>query len=99
MQLQSKDFLMFCILDIVINVLHYRSSMFAEVLNDVVAEHKTHGTVSVPGITCTTSLLDSDESLNQCKQTTGFPTSTYLQFYILLKRTFLSTIRDQVRYV
>jgi len=65
-----------------------------KVLNDDVAEHKTHGTVSVPGITCTTTLLDSDESLNQCKQTTGFPTSSYLQFYILLKRTFLSTIRD-----
>lgn len=71
-------------------------STFTEVLVNGMAEHKTGGTVSTPGLTCTTSLLESDESLNQCKQNTGFPTSSFLQFYILLKRTLLSTMRDQV---
>ncbi|PNF18457.1 ATP-binding cassette sub-family G member 4 [Cryptotermes secundus] len=66
-----------------------------KVLVNGMAEHKSGSTVSAPGMTCTTSLLESDESLNQCKQNTGFPTSSFLQFYILLKRTFLSTMRDQ----
>ncbi|XP_068085226.1 ATP-binding cassette sub-family G member 4 [Anabrus simplex] len=46
------------------------------------------------GVNCTTSLLDSDESL-MLGHSTGFPTSGLLQFYILLKRTFLSTLRDK----
>ncbi|XP_069675336.1 ATP-binding cassette sub-family G member 4-like [Periplaneta americana] len=66
-----------------------------KVLANGVAEHKTGGVVAVPGVNCNTSLLDSDESLNHGKQNTGFPTSSFLQFYILLKRTFLSTMRDQ----
>ncbi|XP_049789006.1 ATP-binding cassette sub-family G member 4-like isoform X1 [Schistocerca nitens] len=49
------------------------------------------GTTSV---TVTTSLLDSDESF-PIGHSPGFPTSGYLQFYILLKRTFLSTFRDK----
>ncbi|GLH14789.1 Protein white [Gryllus bimaculatus] len=52
------------------------------------------GAISKYSVTCTTSLLDSDESLT-IGHSTGFPTSGYLQFYILLKRTFLSTLRDK----
>ena len=42
---------------------------------------------------CTTSLLDSAESI---EQTFGFPTNGWMQFWILLKRTFLSQMRDMV---
>lgn len=45
-------------------------------------------------VSCTTSLLDSAESI---EQKVGFPTNGWLQFWILLKRTFLSQIRDMVR--
>ena len=45
-------------------------------------------------VSCTTSLLDSAESI---EQQVGFPTSGWVQFWILLKRTFLSQIRDMVR--
>lgn len=44
-------------------------------------------------VSCTTSLLDSAESI---EQQVGFPTSGWVQFWILLKRTFLSQIRDMV---
>lgn len=46
-------------------------------------------------VTVTTSLLDSDENFS-LGLGAGFPTSGYVQFYILLKRTFLSTFRDKV---
>ncbi|XP_043462541.1 ATP-binding cassette sub-family G member 4 [Leptopilina heterotoma] len=46
--------------------------------------------VNMP-VSCTTSLLDSAESI---EQKVGFPTSSWLQFWILLKRTFLSQFRD-----
>lgn len=45
-------------------------------------------------VSCTTSLLDSVESI---EQKVGFPTNGWVQFWILLKRTFLSQIRDMVR--
>ncbi|CAG4966921.1 unnamed protein product [Colias eurytheme] len=45
-------------------------------------------------VTCTTSLLDSNESFNKKPQKTGFPTSGWKQFWILLKRTFKSILRD-----
>ncbi|KAG8225049.1 hypothetical protein J437_LFUL000027 [Ladona fulva] len=50
-------------------------------------------TTALP-VNCTTSLLDSDESIN-IPHRDGFPTSGFRQFYILLKRTFLSIMRDQ----
>ncbi|EFN78564.1 ATP-binding cassette sub-family G member 4 [Harpegnathos saltator] len=42
-------------------------------------------------VSCTTLLLDSAESI---EQKVGFPTNGWVQFWILLKRTFLSQIRD-----
>lgn len=48
-----------------------------------------------PGTTCTTSLLDSNESVVTLPNKGGFPTSVVLQFWILLKRAFLTIIRDQ----
>ncbi|XP_070150083.1 ATP-binding cassette sub-family G member 4 [Polyergus mexicanus] len=42
-------------------------------------------------VSCTTSLLDSVESI---EQKVGFPTNGWVQFWILLKRTFLSQMRD-----
>ncbi|CAG9578109.1 unnamed protein product [Danaus chrysippus] len=45
-------------------------------------------------VTCTTSLLDSSESFTKKPQNTGFPTSGWKQFWILLKRTFRSILRD-----
>ncbi|XP_020294976.1 ATP-binding cassette sub-family G member 4 [Pseudomyrmex gracilis] len=46
--------------------------------------------ITIP-VSCTTSLLDSAESI---EQEVGFPTNGLLQFWILLKRTFLSQMRD-----
>lgn len=48
--------------------------------------------INIP-VTCTTSLLDSAESLERKIE---FPTNGYTQFWILLKRTFLSQMRDKV---
>lgn len=47
-------------------------------------------------VTCTTSLLDSSESFTKKPVKTGFPTSGFKQFWILLKRTFRSILRDQM---
>lgn len=57
---------------------------------------KTPGGPSVINmpVSCTTSLLDSAESI---EQKVGFPTNGLVQFWILVKRTFLSQIRDMVR--
>lgn len=46
-----------------------------------------------PSINCTTSLLDSSECLPQPAKN-AFPTSGAMQFWILLKRTFRSMVRD-----
>uniref|UniRef100_A0A182F6X8 Uncharacterized protein n=1 Tax=Anopheles albimanus TaxID=7167 RepID=A0A182F6X8_ANOAL len=47
--------------------------------------------------TCTTSLLDSTESVSitMPKKQAGFPTSGWMQFWILLKRTMITIMRDQ----
>lgn len=45
--------------------------------------------------TCTTSLLESSESVITLPNKGGFPTSGYRQFWILLKRAFLTIIRDK----
>lgn len=44
---------------------------------------------------CETSLLDSNESVIAMPNQSSFPTSCGTQFWILLKRTFKSIIRDQ----
>lgn len=56
-----------------------------------VAKPAADGTVINMPISCTTSLLDSAESI---EQKVGFPTNGWVQFWILLKRTFLSQLRD-----
>ncbi|CAH1396827.1 unnamed protein product [Nezara viridula] len=53
--------------------------------------HKEGGDVAV-----TSSLLHSDESLTTLGPNPGFPTSSFRQFAILINRTFLSIIRDQI---
>lgn len=57
---------------------------------------KTMAVVPSGGPTCTTSLLDSNESVVALPGSkTGFPTSSWIQIWILLKRTFLTICRDQ----
>lgn len=58
-----------------------------------VAKQPNGGTVINMPISCTTSLLDSAESI---EMKVGFPTNSCTQFWILLKRIFLSQIRDMV---
>ncbi|KYN06511.1 ATP-binding cassette sub-family G member 1 [Cyphomyrmex costatus] len=53
--------------------------------------HQAGTTVINMPVSCTTSLLDSAESI---EQKVGFPTNGWMQFWILLKRTFMSQIRD-----
>ncbi|KAK4886489.1 hypothetical protein RN001_002760 [Aquatica leii] len=44
--------------------------------------------------TCTTALLDSTENLKMSENMATFPISSWLQFWILLKRTAFTTLRD-----
>ncbi|XP_017858398.1 PREDICTED: ATP-binding cassette sub-family G member 1 isoform X2 [Drosophila arizonae] len=52
------------------------------------------GTNTVVG--CMTSLLDSHESVVTLPSKTGFPTSGWTQFWILLKRSFRTIMRDRM---
>ncbi|XP_037958716.1 ATP-binding cassette sub-family G member 1-like [Teleopsis dalmanni] len=45
---------------------------------------------------CTTSLLDSHESVITLPNKSGFPTSGWTQFWILLKRSFVTIMRDRM---
>lgn len=54
---------------------------------------KGSGSAGAPGVT--TSLLDSNESVITLPNKGGFPTSGWAQFWILLKRAFLTIVRDQ----
>lgn len=59
----------------------------------------THNAVgSGPGavVGCMTSLLDSHESVVTLPNKTGFPTSGWTQFWILLKRSFRTILRDRM---
>ncbi|TMW53492.1 hypothetical protein DOY81_001428 [Sarcophaga bullata] len=48
------------------------------------------------GAGCTTSLLDSHESVITLPNKSGFPTSGWTQFWILLKRSFVTIMRDRM---
>lgn len=53
--------------------------------------------VSTTGVGgCTTSLLDSHESVINLPNKSGFPTSGWTQFWILLKRSFVTIMRDRM---
>lgn len=54
---------------------------------------KGAGSGGAPGVT--TSLLDSNESVITLPNKGGFPTSGWQQFWILLKRAFLTIVRDK----
>lgn len=54
------------------------------------------GISSTNGAGCTTSLLDSNESVITLPNKTGFPTSGWTQFWILLKRSFVTIMRDRM---
>ncbi|KAH8266487.1 hypothetical protein KR044_007978, partial [Drosophila immigrans] len=49
-----------------------------------------------PVVGCMTSLLDSHESVVTLPSKTGFPTSGWTQFWILLKRSFRTIMRDKM---
>ncbi|KAH8360971.1 hypothetical protein KR093_001745 [Drosophila rubida] len=49
-----------------------------------------------PVVGCMTSLLDSHESVVTLPNKTGFPTSGWTQFWILLKRSFRTIMRDKM---
>lgn len=83
---------------------HTPESNTKSISNDIVKEPlKPATTEPVPNgcpkqsaqATCTTSLLDSAENLPNGEKT-GFPTSGWQQFWILLKRTIWITLRDKM---
>ncbi|KAH8237985.1 hypothetical protein KR032_010055 [Drosophila birchii] len=60
--------------------------------------HNAVGGSVGPGavVGCMTSLLDSHESVVTLPNKTGFPTSGWTQFWILLKRSFRTILRDRM---
>lgn len=54
------------------------------------------GLSTVTGAGCTTSLLDSHESVITLPNKSGFPTSGWTQFWILLKRSLVTIMRDRM---
>ncbi|XP_055602017.1 ATP-binding cassette sub-family G member 1-like isoform X1 [Uranotaenia lowii] len=69
----------------------------SSVVGGIITGPPGSGTAGSSKPTCTTSLLDSTESVSITvpKKQSGFPTSGWMQFWILLKRTFITIMRDQ----
>jgi len=65
----------------------------AALIPNGIAKPPVGATIINMPVSCTTSLLDSVESI---EQKVGFSSNGWVQFWILLKRTFLSQIRDMV---
>ncbi|XP_041631733.1 ATP-binding cassette sub-family G member 4 isoform X2 [Drosophila kikkawai] len=58
--------------------------------------HNAVGSGPSAVVGCMTSLLDSHESVVTLPNKTGFPTSGWTQFWILLKRSFRTILRDRM---
>ncbi|VVD05542.1 unnamed protein product [Leptidea sinapis] len=73
---------------------HYNNQTKNNIKKEALEVQPITNTNNLAPVTCTTSLLDSNESFNKKPLKAGFPTSGWKQFWILLKRTFKSILRD-----